>query len=303
MIPAMRNTPGPIKWRRRGLAVLLFVVAPLAAEVPGEAPRPGAVEGVTKPSEDVTLSFSRPGRVAKILVKEGQLVEAGQVLLQQDDAAEQVQLRQLKLQADSDVRVRAAQAQLDQKKVDCQKMEEAGKKGAAAVMEVEHAKLDVTIADLSLELARFEHDQDRLKYEEAKAQVDRMRIESPIAGRVEKLSIQEGESKDAQQPVIRVVKIDPLWIDVPVPLKRARGLAVGEAAAVAFPDERSADAEGRIVHVPAVADAASGTLLVRVEAKNPSLRKAGEHVMVSFPGSSQRGQSAAAASTQPKEQK
>jgi RND family efflux transporter MFP subunit len=294
----MRNT---LRWnrpRRFALAAVLLAAAPL-----GAAGLAGGIEAVTKPSGDVTLSFTRPGRVTKVHVKEGQLVGAGELLIQQDDAAEQVQLKQLKSQADSDVQVRASQAKLDQAKVDYEKMQEAGRKNAAAPLEVEHAKLDMIIADLSLELARFMHDQDRLKYEDLKAQIDRMRLESPIAGRVEKIAIQEGESKDAQQPILRIVKIDPLWIDVPVPRKQTAGLAVGGPARVEFPGDAGAAAEGKIVFVADVADAASDTLLVRVELKNPSLRKAGEHVRVSFPPAGPTEPSQAAATTQPKEPK
>jgi RND family efflux transporter MFP subunit len=305
----MRTTSRSIRLGRCGAALFLLAVAPLGAAGPAGPNGPAAVEAVTKPSEDVTLSFSRPGRdltggqrVSKILVKEGQLVRAGELLVQQDDSAEQVQLRQLKSQADSDVQVRAAQAKLDQAKVDYEKMAEAGRRNAAAPLEVEHAKLDMLIADLSLELARFMHDQDRLKYDDLKAQIDRLRIESPIAGRVEKISVQEGESKDAQQPIIRIVKIDPLWIDAPVPLKQSRGLEVGAAARVAFPGETGA-AEGKIVFVGDVADAASDTLLVRVEVKNSSRRKAGEHVRVSFGGAAPTKDSQAASATQPKEPK
>ena len=240
-------------------------------------------DAITKPSGDVTLAFTQPGRIAKAFVKEGQFVEANQLLLQQDDKAEQVQLQFLKSQADSNVHVLAAKAQLDQKVVDFQREEEAFKRGAAPPMELDRARLDVDIARLSLELAVLTSLQDVLKYKEAKARVDRMRLESPIAGRVERIAVQEGESRAAQQPVLRIVKIDPLWIDVQVPLKQGRRLAVGGAARVDFPQDPNAAADGRIVHIADVADPASDTLLARVEIPNPSLRKAGARVRVSFP--------------------
>jgi len=40
--------------------------------------------------------------------------------------------------------------------------------------------------------------------------------------------------------------------------------------------------EGRVVFVGSVADAASGTLRVRVEVPNKASRPAGEHVLVTF---------------------
>ena len=156
------------------ICVLLAAGAPLAAQE--------KVEAVTKPSQDVVLSFVRPGQVAEVLVKEGDAVKAGQVLMRLDDKAELVQMEQLKAQAEDTTRLRAAEAQLAQRRVDLKKTEAARKQGAATDLEVDHAKLDVTIAELSLELAQFEKTQARMKYAEATIQIERMRITSPIHG-------------------------------------------------------------------------------------------------------------------------
>ena len=72
--------------------------------VPGAVCEAADIAAITRPSEDVTLSFVMPGRIAKVLVKEGDEVKAGQLLVQQDDAAELVQLEQLKAEAEDTVR-------------------------------------------------------------------------------------------------------------------------------------------------------------------------------------------------------
>ncbi len=245
------------------------------------------VEAITRPSQDVVLSFVRPGQVAEVLVKEGDAVKAGQVLMRLDDKAEQVQMEQLKAQAEDRTRLRAAEAQLAQRRVDLQKTETARKEGAATDLEVDHAKLDVTIADLSLELAKFERTQAQMKYREAAVQIERMRIASPIDGTVERLLVEPGESVEAAEKIAQIVQIDPLWVDVPVPLDNARSLTKGESNALVEFDSadsaRRSAVKGRIIHIAAVADSASKTLTVRVECANPSNRPAGEHVYVSFP--------------------
>jgi RND family efflux transporter MFP subunit len=255
------------------------------------------IEAFTKPSRDATLSFIRPGRVIEVLVKEGDAVKAGQELIRLDDEAELAQLEQLKAQAEDDTRVRAAEAQLAQKKVDLKLKELAFDKGAATKMEVDHAELEVTISELSLELAKFTQKQDQRKYREACIQHARMRLKSPIDGVVERPVpgpgsvltqglVEEGESVNALEPVIRVVKIDPLWVDAPVPLGVARRLKRGGKAVVEFESDgasRPLLVNARIAHIVAVADAASGTLTVRVEAPNRARRPAGERVYVSFP--------------------
>ena len=202
--------------------------------------------------------------------------------MQLDDTVERLEMERLKAQAEDTVRIKAAEAQLAQKKSDLKKFEDAFKHGASTEQEVEHAQLDVKIAELSVDLAKFEHQQDQAKYQQAKAQIERMRLISPITGVVEKLSIEAGEVVDPQKECIRLVNIDPLWVDVPVPRPTAMNLP-GQPADVEFGpggEQPARKGQGRIIHIAAEGDAASETLTVRVELANPSKRPAGERVRV-----------------------
>jgi len=240
------------------------------------------IAAITNPSADVTVSFIQPGRIAKVHLKEGEPVKAGQLLVQQDDAVEHAQLAQIKAESENITQIQASEASLAQKKVDLKKLKKAADRGAATELEVEHATLDVKIAELSLEVAKFEHEQAQRKYNEAKIRVENMKLKSPIAGKIEKIHVETGESVNALADVVRIVQTDPLWIDVPVPLAKARTLKWGQAASVGFPDLEKKFADGRITYIAAVADAASGTLRVRIEAPNKSNRPAGEHVRIFF---------------------
>ncbi len=244
------------------------------------------VRAITRPSADRTLSFVQPGRIAGVPFKEGDLVKAGEVLIRQDDAAEQVQLAQLKAQSEDTTQMRASEASLAQKRVDLEKLQKAAASNAATFLEVEHAKLDVTIAQLSFELAKFEHEQAGRKCEEYRIRVENMQLKSPVDGRIEKVDIEVGESANALTDVIQVVQIDPLWIDAPVPMAEVIGLKTGATARIQFPEsgKTASTAEGRVIFVAAVADAGSGTLRVRIEVPNKTGRPAGEHVLVTFTG-------------------
>lgn len=238
-------------------------------------------EAITRPSEDRVLSFTRPGLIAEVTVEDGDAVEQGQVLVRLDSAAERIQLAQLEAEAENTTRVEAAEARLAQKRVDLKRLRFAAERGAATELEVETAQLEVKISELSLVLARFELEQAKLKYREAEAQVDRMSLESPIDGRTETVAAEAGEAVEARDRILRVIRIDPLRIDVPVPLDTARKLKVGLQAVVHFEPEISS--EGKITFLAGEADAASRTLTVRVEVPNPEERFAGENVRVEFP--------------------
>ena len=250
-----------------------------AASAPVRAAEP-AVENFTKPSADVLLSFVRSGNIAEVLVKEGDAVESGQVLARLDDEAERLQVEQLKADAENGTPVENAEAQLAQKEADLKKRQWALSHGASTVSEVEQARVEVQFHRLAVEVARFDQSQKCRQYEEAKVELDRMRIVSPAAGRVEEAAIEPGEAAEPLRPVLRVVRIDPLWVEASVPLEQVAAVRVGQAARVEFPAAHQAT--GRTVWVAAVADAASRTLQVRVEVPNPAGRPAGQRVRVVF---------------------
>jgi RND family efflux transporter MFP subunit len=241
------------------------------------------VQAISAPSADITLSFVVPGRLTHVSVKEGDSVPKGQVLARLDDELEKIQAQQYKVQAGDKTRILSAEAELAQKKLDLKKVELAKAKGAASDWEIEHLMVNVRIAELTLKAAILEQEQYQHRYALSLSQLERMRLVSPIAGRVEKVAVEPGEGVNALGPVVKLVKIDPLWIDVPVPLAPAKKLVVGQTVRVLFPgDDAGASATGRIIHIAAVADAASDTLGIRIEVANPHNRPAGERVTVAF---------------------
>ncbi|MBS3821441.1 MAG: efflux RND transporter periplasmic adaptor subunit [Planctomycetes bacterium] len=235
---------------------------------------------ITRPSKVVTLSFVMSGKVAEVAVKDGQTVTPKQVVVKLDDKLERIRLQKLKAEAENDTRIKAAAAQLAQKNVDLERMEDLGRKNVATKWEIEQARLEKIIGELSLDLAKFEHAQAAVDYAEARKGLDRMKLESPIAGVVEGIEVEVGEAVDRLEPAVKIVKLDPLWIDVPVPLADAAKLQPDQAATVTLQDRSVL--KGKVIHKAAVADAASGTLIVRVEVPNPQQRPAGEHVTVTF---------------------
>ncbi len=264
---------------------LLYALMISAAFLGG--PDPGWTEDMipanTMPSADVTVSFIQPGRIARIYVKEGELVKVNQTLIQQDAAAQQAQLSHIKEQSEDMTQIETQKANLAQKKVYLERLEWAAERGSATELEVEDAKLAVKIAEFALKAASFEHEQDIRKYKEEKIRVNYMTLKSPIAGRVEKIEVEVGESINGLDNAMRIVQTDPLWIDVHVPVVQGSTLRLDQTADVYFPGAEQDAVKGKIIVISTVADAASSTLRVRIEVPNRSNRPAGEHVRVSFP--------------------
>ncbi len=112
--------------------------------------QPRGYTGFTEPSRDLTLPLIRPGIVDEVLVEEGDTVEPGQVLVQQDIVAELLEVEYLEAKAELQgaVSIEAAVRELAQKRVDLEKIRRAFDQGVATEMELEHAILDVEIAAL-----------------------------------------------------------------------------------------------------------------------------------------------------------
>ncbi len=275
--------------KQRMTPAVLGMLAALAVLIPAAACPAQGFPAVTKPSADAVLSFVRPGLIWQVPVKEGQHVQAGQLLIQQDDRAEQASLALSKMQAEDTTAVDAAKAQLDLAEVDLRRTEDAFKGGAANVAEVDHARLQRDIARLRLQLSQIELDQNKLKHQAERLQVERMKLTSPISGRVENIQVEPGEAADALSPVARVVQTDPLWVDVGVPVAVAKDLKVGQGATVRVdPSQYQIPVDyppmaGKVLHVGTVADPGSSKLRVRVELANPTGVPAGLNVLVDFP--------------------
>ena len=205
------------------------------------------ITAITIPSADITLSFLQPGRIDSIPVTEGDKVKADTLVIQQYNMAET--------------------ALLAQKRVDLKRLELARQRHATTDLEVEHAQLEVKIAEI---------------------RVDNMRLLSPIDGFVEKIDIEVGESVQALADTIRIVRIDPLWIDVHVPQDKAYTIKIGDTAIVKFPTPKKESSLGKVIFVSRTADAASSTLQARIEVPNKSKRPAGERTYIVFSASKKK---------------
>ncbi len=256
------------------LAAALFALAPAAL---------AQIEAIAQARHDLNLSFTLAGRLGEAHVQPGDEVTAGQPLLRLEDQESRAQIQLLRLRAESSLEIEAAEADYAMAQVDEQRVKDAFTRNAAARFEVERAELDTKRALLALELFRQRKQEAEHQLNQAEILHQRYTLRSPVDGTVEEVLIEVGESTEALRPVLRLVVTNPLHIEVNAPTAETMRLKVGAPVWLRFrlPDWRGY-AEGRIVHIAAVADAASETRLVRVETPNPDDLPAGCYVEVHF---------------------
>ena len=97
-------------------------------------------------------------------------------------------------------------------------------------------------------------------------------ITAPTSGAITTLSVRPGMSVTTGQTLAEITGLNPIWLEAAVPEILAGDVRVGQtvsATLTAFPDERFA---GRVTAILPSAQAASRTLTVRAELRNPNLR-------------------------------
>ncbi|MGE3309792.1 MAG: efflux RND transporter periplasmic adaptor subunit [Limisphaerales bacterium] len=260
--PRFARTPWSLRGRARhwmpvilGLAAIqvpsgdvLGAESPTATRVTARSPArpaPGApaefeTQGLTEAYFDATLSAPVAGILGKHFFKEGDSVEAGQVIVELDKRMEELEVarRQTVLENSAEVLRRTEEL--------------AARTRSVAQEELDKHRAEHRIAQAELDLAR--------------EQLRRRQITAPFPGVIADLfGLDPGEGCQPQTPIARLVDTRRCWLVLNLEAGRAHGLRVGQRLALRLESEigpRNVEAEIRFVSP--VADPASG--LVRVKA-------------------------------------
>jgi multidrug efflux pump subunit AcrA (membrane-fusion protein) len=152
-----------------------------------------------------------------------------------------------------------------------------------AVLNKRLAELDHKRAEAQVETAVVNKRLAELEYERAAEVVKRLIIQSPIDGVVVERFLSPGEYVE-QEPILKLAQIDPLNVEVILPVAKYLSIKMGMRAEVIpeAPLRGSYTAEVKIIDK--VIDAASGTFGVRLQLPNPNYRlPAGLKCKVIFP--------------------
>ena len=253
-----------------------------AQQAPAAGPTDITVGGKTVPSIHTKLALPQFGQVMERPVKEGDHVKKGQVLLRQDDRQERALLEALRLEAESTVRIEAAEADLKIKQVQHKRYEELARNGNASPTELEEYWVKVIYADAQVKIARLENDKHKQEFERQKFKVDQMTLKSEFDGIVETIDVQVGEVTDPQKPVMTVVKNDPLWVELFLPTSQAGKLKVGQQLEVSYVGANQFQ-PAKVIYRSPFADPSSDTQKIRLEMPNPQGVDSGLQVLVRLP--------------------
>ncbi|MBT8149262.1 MAG: efflux RND transporter periplasmic adaptor subunit [Pseudomonadales bacterium] len=223
---------------------------------------------VIEPSAIVDAGSSVPGLIETINVDRSDLIGAGDVLAKLESSVESAALKRARAQATTNTNIKLREESLKLGKITEQRNAELMQISAISKQDMEQLQTESRIAELQVKHEKHNKRVAQLEYERAKAALERLTIRSPIEGVVTDRFKAVGEYVE-DEPVLRIAQIDPLFVEVVVPVDYLGAISAGMQAEV-FPSANGlASHIATVERVDRVADAASGTYGVRLSLGNP----------------------------------
>ena len=269
---------------------------PVLVRAPNRVRQPVSVgvSGTIEANVTAQSAFQIAGRVAKVLVEEGQAVSKGQVLAELDSTDYRNAFDAAQGQADAaravdDKAQEGPRSQeLEQARIDYEqwrdqytrmkflyenkslpandfKKIEAGYQ--AAEQRYEMARQGTRAEDK--EAATGQSRAAVAQLHEAEKRLGDTRLRAPISGFVGMRRIDVGDTVGAGIPVIAVLDLDPMKVRVAIPESEIGKVREGERATVTIPSLAQEQFEGKVETVGVAADPASRTYSAKIAVPNP----------------------------------
>lgn len=247
-------------------AGLLSATGPVPA-----ADNPEDFECVVMPFRVLDLSSGVSGRLERVLVERAERVVAGQRLADLESQVEHANLTLARARAgmNSEVQLRASGLDFDERRL--ARVDNLQAKKVISVQDQDEAARAAKLGQWQLAVAKDNLRLAKLDTGRAEAALALRRVISPFDGVVVERFKSPGEFVD-KEAILRVAQLDPLRIEVIVPIARYSEFSVGQSVTV-FPETTpQAPWQAPVIAVDAVGDPASGTFRARLEYPNPGQR-------------------------------
>lgn len=204
--------------------------------------------GNVRARRKVDISSDISARVAELLVDEGEDVEEEQILLRLDPTRYQAAVNRSRANLNqSQAQVAQARANFQRAQREAERLDSLHAREPLLVssQEVDNARTDLEVQRSLLESSEFGVGQARAALEEANDQLAKTIIRAPMAGRVTRLNVEQGETvivgtmNNPGSLVLTVSDLSVMEVVLEVDETDVPEIALGDSAAVdldAFPD-------------------------------------------------------------------
>ncbi len=228
-----------------------------------------ALVGSLKPKEQVQVMARSSGKVEKVLVDVGDMVQEGQLLatLEGDELDQQV-LRSEASLAVAEATLAQRQAELENAKADQARTAQLAAEGLVSIQSQDSAQTRVRVVEAQLKLAEAQVRAAQADLAELKIRQQQGQIVSPLTGWIAQRSVDPGALVGTNTPLLSVLRLSSLITEVRVPEQYLADMHIGNRAVVFIDALGGKAVEGRVARISPMLDAATRSGLVQVEIPN-----------------------------------
>lgn len=256
---------------RQTAGVSIPVSAPPANKTASEQGAPESstvVEAFTEPYRDISVAASEMGTLSEVRVVEGAIVKQGDVLAVMDDDILRASLEVARRSMNAEGLLKSAQADLDMKIQEQDKLKQLRERDHASQQEVDRIQTEIRIAEARLLSVKEDLEVKQLEFRRIESQLKQRQVIAPMDGVISELSREAGEFVSPSDPTIaRLVQLDPLLIVFSVPLSQRNEVEKDQVVELKLgPDQIKA--EGVVEYVSPTSDTSNSSVRVKVRLPN-----------------------------------
>ncbi|HZP92261.1 MAG TPA: efflux RND transporter periplasmic adaptor subunit [Burkholderiales bacterium] len=210
--------------------------------------------------------------IESVPVQRGDFVKKGQIIVTMESGPERAALDLAKSRATMQGEIKAAEARVDLTRKKLMRAEELYKQNFVSSTARDEAEADYRLATEQLRQARENQRLAELDVKRAEEVVQLRTIRSPFNGVVVDVLLKPGEfaTTNVKEPIMKLAEIDPLYVEVVLPVSMYGRIKEGGRATVMPEPPLRGRYGAKVKVVDRVIDAASGTFGVRLELPNRS---------------------------------
>lgn len=213
--------------------------------------------------------------VEAVHIQRGETVKRGQVIATLESGPERAALDLAKSRANMQGELKAAEARVGLAQKKMVRAEELYKQNFVSVNARDEAQAEYAFSSEQLRQARENQKLAELEVKRSEEVLAMRTIRSPLSGVVVDVLQKPGEfatTNDVKQPIARLAEIDPLHVEVILPVSLYGKIKNGQRAQVMPEQPVGGKFQAAVKVVDRVIDAASGTFGVRLLLPNPGSR-------------------------------
>lgn len=242
-------------------ALLGFV---LSTVVPAQAED---VPCLIEPEETVEIGSPVTGLLNTLEVERGDTVDEGETIATLKSSVENRNLALAKARATDFSELRSAKKAAEHAALELKRAKAMFAKQLVSQQALDKARTEATLAKLQFEQAKANLDQARLEQKLAESRLAQRTIISPIRGIVAERYATPGQ-RVQDQPLVKLIKTDPLKVEVIAPAKYYGQFTVGDVLKVAPQLKGLPEKRAMVTIVDHIIDTASNTFRLTLSLPN-----------------------------------